>query len=74
MSNVSSGTLAQSQLICFCVRCFVQGHFSEKDAAEKMQSLLDFIAYAHSKNIIHRCAALLPAYLLLCGYAAMQKA
>ena len=38
----------------FCVRCFVQGHFSEKDAAEKMQSLLDFIAYAHSKNIIHR--------------------
>jgi calcium-dependent protein kinase len=31
-----------------------RGHFSEKDAAEKMQRLLDFIAYAHSKNIIHR--------------------
>jgi hypothetical protein len=32
----------------------LQGHFSEKDAAEKMHCLLDFIAYAHSKNIIHR--------------------
>ncbi len=32
----------------------VQGHFSEKDAAEKMRSLLDFISFAHSKNIIHR--------------------
>lgn len=32
----------------------VQGHFSEKDASEKMHCLLDFIAYAHSKNIIHR--------------------
>ncbi|KAG2436595.1 hypothetical protein HYH02_011532 [Chlamydomonas schloesseri] len=31
-----------------------KGHFSEKDAAEKMHCLLDFIAYAHSKNIIHR--------------------
>ncbi len=31
-----------------------KGHFSEKDAAEKMRSLLDFIAFAHSKNIIHR--------------------
>lgn len=31
-----------------------QGHFSEKDAAEKLQCLLDFIAFAHSKNIIHR--------------------
>jgi len=31
-----------------------KGHFSEKDAAEKMQCLLDFIAFAHSKNIIHR--------------------
>mmetsp|Transcript_11680 Transcript_11680/g.20735 ORF Transcript_11680/g.20735 Transcript_11680/m.20735 type:complete len:520 (+) Transcript_11680:218-1777(+) len=31
-----------------------KGHFSEKDAAEKMQCLLDFIAYAHSKHIIHR--------------------
>ncbi|MEW5313687.1 MAG: hypothetical protein WDW38_005232 [Sanguina aurantia] len=31
-----------------------KGHFSEKDAADKMKSLLDFIAYAHSKNIIHR--------------------
>ena len=34
--------------------CHLQGHFSEKDAAEKMLCLLDFIAYAHSKNIIHR--------------------
>jgi len=25
-----------------------------QDAAEKMRSLLDFIAYAHSKNVIHR--------------------
>lgn len=32
----------------------MQGHFSEKDASEKMHCLLDFIAYAHSKNIIHR--------------------
>jgi len=31
-----------------------KGHFSEKDASEKMKCLLDFIAYAHSKNIIHR--------------------
>ncbi|KAJ9522392.1 hypothetical protein QJQ45_008319 [Haematococcus lacustris] len=31
-----------------------KGHFSEKDAAEKMHCLLDFIANAHSKNIIHR--------------------
>lgn len=31
-----------------------KGHFSEKDAAEKMQSLLSFISYAHLKNIIHR--------------------
>lgn len=31
-----------------------KGHFSEKDGADKMRSLLDFIAYAHSKNIIHR--------------------
>jgi len=31
-----------------------KGHFSEKDAAEKMNCLLDFIAYAHSKCIIHR--------------------
>jgi serine/threonine protein kinase len=31
-----------------------QGHFSEKDAAEKMQNLLDFIDFAHSQNIIHR--------------------
>lgn len=31
-----------------------KGHFSEKDASEKMKSLLNFIAYAHSKDIIHR--------------------
>ncbi|PNH04139.1 Calcium-dependent protein kinase 32 [Tetrabaena socialis] len=31
-----------------------KGHFSEKDASEKMHCLLDFIAYAHSKHIIHR--------------------
>jgi calcium-dependent protein kinase len=32
----------------------LQGHFSEKDASEKMHCLLDFINYAHSKHIIHR--------------------
>ncbi len=32
----------------------LQGHFSERDAAEQMQCLLDFIAYAHSKGIMHR--------------------
>ncbi|KAF5836831.1 kinase-like domain-containing protein [Dunaliella salina] len=31
-----------------------KGHFSEKDAADKMRCLLDFIAFAHSRNIIHR--------------------
>lgn len=31
-----------------------KGHFSEKDASEKMRSLLDFIAFAHSKHVIHR--------------------
>lgn len=32
----------------------LQGHFSEKDASDKMRCLLDFIAFAHAKNIIHR--------------------
>lgn len=32
----------------------VQGHFSEKDASDKMRCLLDFIAFAHAKNVIHR--------------------
>eukprot|EP00798_Chlamydomonas_sp_ICE-L_P018948 gene18948-25518_t len=31
-----------------------KGHYSEKHAAEKMQSLMSLIAYAHSKDIIHR--------------------
>lgn len=31
-----------------------KGHFTERDAADKMHCLLDFIAFAHSKHIIHR--------------------
>eukprot|EP00955_Chlamydomonas_euryale_P028855 304062-Chlamydomonas_euryale.AAC.24 len=40
--------------LCMLVAVLLQGHFSEKDAAEKIQCLLDFIQFAHSKNIIHR--------------------
>jgi serine/threonine protein kinase len=31
-----------------------QGHFSERDAAEKMRCLLDFAAFAHAKGVMHR--------------------
>lgn len=31
-----------------------KGHFSEKEAADLMRSLVDFLQYAHSKCIIHR--------------------
>ncbi|KAK9811310.1 hypothetical protein WJX72_001575 [[Myrmecia] bisecta] len=29
-------------------------HYSEKEAAERMLSLIDFLVYAHSKGIVHR--------------------
>ena len=32
----------------------VQGHFSEKEAAELMKCLLDFLKFAHAKGVIHR--------------------
>lgn len=35
-------------------RTLLQGHFSEREAADKMKSLVDVIRFAHSKNIIHR--------------------
>jgi serine/threonine protein kinase len=53
-SAVSPFTCTAQSMTWLCMVCALQGHFSEKDAAEKMQCLLDFIAYAHSKNIIHR--------------------
>jgi len=31
-----------------------RGQFSEADAVNIMRSLLDFVAYAHSKHIMHR--------------------
>lgn len=31
-----------------------RGHFSEQDAVNIMRSLLDFVAFAHSKHIVHR--------------------
>lgn len=31
-----------------------RGHFSEQDAVGIMRALLDFVAYAHSKHIVHR--------------------
>jgi calcium-dependent protein kinase len=35
-------------------RIISRGHFSERDAAVIMRSLLDFISFAHSKHIVHR--------------------
>lgn len=32
-----------------------QGHFTEKEAAGFLRCLFDFIAYAHERNIMHRC-------------------
>lgn len=32
-----------------------RGQFSEQDAVDIMRALLDFVAYAHSKHIVHRC-------------------
>lgn len=31
-----------------------RGHFSEQDAVGIMRALLDFVAFAHSKHIVHR--------------------
>jgi serine/threonine protein kinase len=31
-----------------------RGHFSEQEAASLIQRLLDFVAFAHSNNVIHR--------------------
>jgi serine/threonine protein kinase len=31
-----------------------RGQFSEQDAVGIMRALLDFVAYAHSKHIVHR--------------------
>ena len=44
-----------------------RGHFSEQDAVGIMRSLLDFVAFAHSKHIVHRWVQLqlLAAGLLL---------
>lgn len=35
-------------------RIISKGHFSERDAAVVMRALLDFVCFAHSKNIVHR--------------------
>lgn len=34
-----------------------KGHFTERDAAVIMRALLDVMAFAHSKHIVHRCVA-----------------
>lgn len=33
-----------------------RGQFSEQDAVDIMRALLDFVAFAHSKHIVHRSA------------------